>query len=185
MVTNLEIELKNDIRKKKVNKKQEKYSAVSHNIQSTPITVLKNMRCLKPWAANRGYLKIFACKNGKRKHYDVHRFVYECFRGDILPELQVDHIDNDRQNNCIDNLQLLTPAANCQKAPVGNRVGRKPRIPVISICVETGERKTVSSMNAAACALRVNPGCIFSIVRNKARSTQLKTNRLWYTFKKA
>ena len=57
---------------------------------------LKTMRCLKPCVV-RGYLKFFACKNGKRKNYQVHRFVYECFRGDILPELQVDHIDNDKQ----------------------------------------------------------------------------------------
>ena len=146
---------------------------------------LKTMRCLKPWTTNRGYLKIFACKNGKRKHYYVHRFVYECFRGDILPELQVDHIDNDKQNNCIDNLQLLTPAANCQKAPVGNRIGRKPRIPVISICVETSERQTFLSMHKAARILGVNPFCISSIVRNKARSTQSKTTGLWYKFEKA
>ena len=146
---------------------------------------LKTMRCRKLELHKNGYLKIDVCKNGKRKYYHVHRFVYECFRGDIPSDLQVDHIDNDKQNNCIDNLQLLTPAENCQKAHVGNRVGRKPRIPVISICVETSERKTFSSMNAAACALGVNSFCISRIVRNKARSTQSKTNGLWYTFEKA
>ena len=67
---------------------------------------LKTMRCIKTWTA-REYLKINVYKNGKRKKYHVHRFVYECFRRDILPELQVDHIDNDKQNNCIDNLQLI------------------------------------------------------------------------------
>ena len=87
------------------------------------------------------------------------------------------YIDNDKQNNCIDNLQLLTPAANCQKAPVGKRrENGKPRIPVISICVETGERQTFPSMSVAARTLRVNPGCIFSIIRNKTRSTQSKNN---------
>ena len=126
-------------------------------------------------------------KNSKRKNYQVHRFVFECFRGDIPSDLQVDHRDNDKQNNCIDNLQLLTPAENCQKASVdGNGIrGRRQPISVISICVETSERKTFSNMNAAARALRVNPGCIFKIVRNKARSTQSKTNGLWYTFEKA
>ena len=146
---------------------------------------LKTMRCLKPCVV-RGYLKFFACKNGKRKNYQVHRFVYECFRGDIPSELQVDHIDNNKQNNCIDNLQLLTPAENCQKAPVGNGIrGRRPPISVISICVESGERQTFLSMHKAARILEVNPGCIFRIVRNEARSTQSKTNGLWYTFEKA
>ena len=147
---------------------------------------LKTMRRLKPWLRRDGYLSIVAYKNGKRKYYSVHRFVYECFRGDILSELQVDHIDNDKQNNCIDNLQLLTPAANCQKAPVGKRrENGKPRIPVISICVETGERQTFPSMSVAARTLRVNPGCIFSIIRNKTRSTQSKTTGLRYKFEKA
>ena len=125
------------------------------------------MRRLKPETTNRGYSRIWVYKNGNPRHYCVHRFVFESFKGDIPIELQVDHIDNDKQNNCIDNLQLLTPAENCQKAPVGNRVGRKLRIPVISICIETSERKTFPSMNAAACALRVNPGCIFSILKKQ------------------
>ena len=148
---------------------------------------LKTMRCLKLWTTNCGYLKIDAYKNGKRKNYNVHRFVFESFKGDIPLKLQVDHIDNDKQNNCIDNLQLLTPALNCQKAHVGNRVGSKPRIPVISICVETSERKTFSSMNAAACALGVDRGLISRIVRKERGlvSTQSKTTQLWYTFEKA
>ena len=140
--------------------------------------------CLKPWVANRGYLKINAYKNGKRKTFYVHRFVYECFRGDILHELQVDHIDNDKQNNCIDNLQLLTPAANCQKDAPNRKINR-PAISVVSFCLETGERETFLSMGEAARALGVNPGLISSIVRNKAHSTQSKTIQLWYKFEKA
>ena len=146
---------------------------------------LKTMRRLKPWLHRDGYLSIVAYKNGKRKPYQVHRFVFECFRGDIPSELQVDHIDNDKQNNCIDNLQLLTPAENCQKAPVGKRrENGKPRIPVISICVETGERQTFPSMNSAARALGVSSGTISDIVRNKTRSTQSKTTGLRYKFEK-
>ena len=148
---------------------------------------LKTMRYRKLALHKNGYLKIDVWKNNKRKDYQVHRFVFECFRGDIPSDLQVDHRDNDKQNNCIDNLQLLTPAENCQKASVnGNGIrGGKPPISVISICIASGERKTFSSMNAAACALGVNSFCISRIVRNKARSTQSKTNGLWYTFEKA
>ena len=149
---------------------------------------LKTMRCLKPSTTNCGYLKFHACKNGKRKNYQVHRFVYECFRGDIPSELQVDHIDNNKLNNCIDNLQLLTPAANSQKAPVGNRRKncRRLPIPVISICLETGERQTFPSMREAARALGVDCGSISRIVRKERGlvSTQSKTTQLWYKFEK-
>ena len=145
---------------------------------------LKTMRRLKPWTAH-GYLKFHACKNGKRKPYQVHRFVFECFRGDIPPELQVDHIDNDKQNNCIDNLQLLTPAANSQKAPVGKRrENGKILISVVSICIETGERQHFPSMSVAARSLGVGSKLISRILRNKARSTQSKTTGQWYKFEK-
>ena len=146
---------------------------------------LKTMRRLKPETNNRGYSRIWVYKNGNPRRYCVHRFVFESFKGDIPIELQVDHIDNDKQNNCIDNLQLLTSVENCQKAPVGKRrENGKPPVSVVSICVETGERQTFPSMNGAARALRVSFGPISKIVRNKARSTQSKTTGQWYKFEK-
>ena len=148
---------------------------------------LRTMRNLKPWMNNRGYLRVCVCLNKKRKKYLLHRFVYECFRGEIPPELQVDHIDNNKKNNCIDNLQLLTPAANCQKAPAGKRDPRKPPISVVSICLASGERQTFPSMYAAGKELEVDAGQISKIVRKEIGrvSTQSKTTHLWYSFEKA
>ena len=148
---------------------------------------LKTMRNVKPWMNNCGYLYVNVRLNKKTKTYRLHRFVYECFIGDIPPELQVDHIDNDKVNNCIDNLQLLTPAANVQKAPVGKRGGKNLPIPVVSICLASGERQTFSSMRAAARALEVNVGQISRIMRKERGyvSTQSKTNGLLYSFEKA
>ena len=46
----------------------------------------------------------------------AHRFVYECFHGLIEDtKLEVDHIDSDKSNNSIDNLQLLSTAAHREK----------------------------------------------------------------------
>ena len=148
---------------------------------------LKTMCCRKLKLHRDGYLVLQLCKNGKRKNYSVHHFVYECFRGDISSELQVDHIDNDKQNNCIDYLQLLTPLANSKKASVdgnGIRGGRLP-ISVISICITSGERKTFSSMSVAARTIGIGSNIISKIVRNKAHSTKSKTTGLRYTFEKA
>ena len=148
---------------------------------------LKTMRCRKPKLHRDGYLVLQVWKNNKPKDYQVDRFVFECFRGDIPSDLQVDHRDNDRQNNSIDNLQLLTPSANSQKVSVdanGIRGGRPP-ISVISICIASGERKTFSSMSVAARTLGVGSRLISRIVRNEAHSTQSKTTGLRYTFEKA
>lgn len=147
---------------------------------------LRTMKNIKPRMNCRGYLLVDVYLNKKRKTYQHHRFVYECFKGDIPPELQVDHIDNDKKNNCIDNLQLLTSAANCQKAPAGKRDPRRPPISVVSICLASGERQTFPSMNAAARELGVYVGQISKIVRKEIGqvSTQSKTNGLWYSFEK-
>lgn len=53
--------------------------------------------------------------NGKSNHF-VHRIVFRAFIGDIPIGFQIDHIDGNKKNNSIDNLQLLTPSENTKKA---------------------------------------------------------------------
>lgn len=53
----------------------------------------------------RGYLFTGLSKNGKRKFYKVHRLVAQAFipNPDNLPE--VNHKDENKHNNCVDNLE--------------------------------------------------------------------------------
>ena len=46
----------------------------------------------------------------------VHRFVWEYFNGPIEKGLTVDHIDGNKLNNHIDNLQLLARGENSRKS---------------------------------------------------------------------
>lgn len=64
-----------------------------------------------------GYLFANLSKNGKHEKPKIHTLVYDHFgkgkrNGRILT---VDHWDNDKLNNRIDNLQLLTHRKNCIK----------------------------------------------------------------------
>lgn len=45
----------------------------------------------------------------------VHRWVYELFVGDIPSVMQIDHIDDNRSNNDVHNLRVVTPQENSQK----------------------------------------------------------------------
>lgn len=54
--------------------------------------------------------------DGKQHRYAAHRVVWEAFHGKPSPGLQVDHIDNDRLNYKLVNLQLLTRRQNAQKS---------------------------------------------------------------------
>jgi hypothetical protein len=50
------------------------------------------------------------------KMYLVHRFAYECNTQQMIPKgLQINHIDNCKTNNHIDNLELVTDYENKQK----------------------------------------------------------------------
>lgn len=46
--------------------------------------------------------------------YLGHRFMWECFNGAIPEGLVVNHIDHNKQNNALSNLELLTQEANVQ-----------------------------------------------------------------------
>ena len=58
----------------------------------------------------KGYVYVFLKRT---KGYRVHRLVYEAFIGPIPDGMQVNHIDEDKSNNRLDNLNLMTPKENC------------------------------------------------------------------------
>ena len=68
---------------------------------------------------NNGYhkIKIKMCSQ-KFIKYLVYRFVYVCFNGIIEDNKVIDHIDNNKQNNILSNLQLLTQSENCKKSSI-------------------------------------------------------------------
>lgn len=69
--------------------------------------------CVKPVPNENGYLSIKFIQNGKTKGYRVHQLVCRAFHGEPLPEqTDVNHIDNDRTNNCADNLEWATRREN-------------------------------------------------------------------------
>ena len=71
---------------------------------------------------NRDYIQhqIILHKNGKRKHFLIHRLVYQTFIGEIPNGYQIDHRDNNPQNNKLENLQLLTRSENIKKCFIDN-----------------------------------------------------------------
>ena len=71
---------------------------------------------LKPYLNIYNYYTIQLCKNGKVKLFKVHRLIYEVYNGTIPEGLCIDHIDNNKTNNNIDNLRLANRSENnCNK----------------------------------------------------------------------
>lgn len=66
-----------------------------------------------------GYEVVGLTKNKKTTSHLVHRIVFEAFNGKIPTGLTVDHIDSNKQNQKLENLQLLTNVENARKANIG------------------------------------------------------------------
>ena len=140
------------------------------------ILSLKSERILKMEKNDGGYLrfKIYNEKLEKRINYSQHRFEYEVFRGPIPRCLEVDHINEIKFDNRIKNLQLLTHNQNVEK---GNNK------PIISTCIENGEKRRFISIKKAANVLDINADYISKICRKKCKTATSKKDPKKYTFK--
>ena len=76
----------------------------------------KYKKFLTPTDNGHGYLRVNLWKNGKMKHFVVHRLVAEAYipNPENLP--QVDHIDGNKMHNYLNNLQWITNKDNCRKS---------------------------------------------------------------------
>ena len=67
---------------------------------------------LKAGKNQDGYFKLkLMCEEGKHT-FQVHRLIYEAFNGPIPQGLQVNHISEDKEDNRLINLNLMTPKEN-------------------------------------------------------------------------
>lgn len=70
-------------------------------------------RIMKPTKKQNGYYQIgLRDKNGDRKHYHIHRLVASTFIKNKGGKKYVNHIDGDKSNNNINNLEWVTQSEN-------------------------------------------------------------------------
>jgi hypothetical protein len=117
------------------------------------------------------YCVIGLTKDGKQKVLKVHRLVANVFLEDFEEKdkfnYHVDHIDGNKQNNHISNLQMLTHYENCFK-----RTGRNAFQKIKAVCIETGEDFIFNGQNEAARVLGINQGNIYNALVGRIKQTQ-------------
>jgi hypothetical protein len=95
---------------------------------NTSITTVMSIKQGKTWRGDesvrpckvsldsRHYPQIALCKNGVYTHKRVHRIMWEAFNGPIEGRLEVNHKNLKRDDNRLENLELLTHRENVQHA---------------------------------------------------------------------
>lgn len=80
----------------------------------------KKERILKYFFDKDGYKNLTLTKNGKAKKKKIHRLVAECFIKNPFNKPDVNHIDLDKSNNNVSNLEWVNKRENMKHASLNN-----------------------------------------------------------------
>lgn len=143
--------------------------------------VRNNKKILKP-TLKRGYLQIGLRKNGIRKFFQVHRLVADAFISNPNKLPQVNHIDENKLNNDVNNLEWCSVSYNNS---YGTRLKRvvetnKSRQPVILYDKEGNFLDEFFSIMEASRKTKINPSCIVRSCTSKS----IKPRKYIWRYKK-
>lgn len=100
------------------------------------------VRLLKQGKDKGGYFRVSLYKNGKTKAFLVHRLVATAFiPNNDIDKTEVNHIDENKQNNCVTNLEWVTSKDNINHGTRNKRAsksmkGHKPTRRRKVVCIE-------------------------------------------------
>ena len=131
---------------------------------------------LKVVKLNNGYLQVQLCKDGKAKGYLVHRLVAQAFLFNPNNLPVINHKDENKQNNKVENLEWCSSSYNNSYNDKGKKIGKKLRNnpkrskPVIGIDKVTGLILEFPSTHEASRQTGINQGNIASCLISKRKS---------------
>lgn len=140
------------------------------------------VRGVKSHLDHKGYRRVGLMVDGKQKWFRVHRLVAEYFIPNSENKSQVNHKDEDKVNNSIENLEWVTNKENSNHGTKGKRIAtshkklgtyqklaRMKSMPVIGTSLTDGEKKHYKSIRATA-EDGFNPGCVSNVLKGRAHT---------------
>ncbi|MGI6593488.1 MAG: NUMOD4 domain-containing protein [Christensenellales bacterium] len=82
---------------------------------------------MKPMVATNGYLVACLWKKGKQKKKLIHRLVAKAFLCNPNNHKEINHIDEDKTNNRVDNLEWCSRKYNMNYGSVGEKISKSNR----------------------------------------------------------
>lgn len=117
------------------------------------------------WKEHNGYLSVALQVKNKQKRYNVHRLVAQAFIPNPENKPQVNHIDGNKHNNRVDNLEWATREENMRHAAHELNALKTMYHPIPVTCVETG--KVYRSMSEAARDIGICPKTLSDTLHDK------------------
>ncbi len=138
----------------------------------------KTKRILKPSLNRGGYLQIVLCKNSKLKTLPVHRLTAIAFIPNPENKINIDHIDNNRLNNNVDNLRWATTQENAWN----RQITCKNKSGVKGISFDKRYQKWRSRMTIDGHDIHLG---YFETIEEATEARQLKANQVFGVFTNA
>lgn len=129
-----------------------------------------NNKFLYTWTDNTGYSQVALFKEGKKKHFRIHRLVAEGFVLNTKGKPFVNHIDGNKLNNHYSNLEWVTNSENTQHAYDNNLYKNTNRCEVDVFSLDGDFLQSFPSIRSLAKELNVNRKTVTSILKHKKRN---------------
>ena len=107
---------------------------------------------MTPRKNNSGYQLVTICNAGKKYDCTVHRLVWETFVGPIPEGMQINHKDENKSNNSLENLEIMTPKQNANYGTRNIRTGLSLSKPIAKLDMTTG--KILKEYPSLSCAMK-------------------------------
>lgn len=129
-------------------------------------------KILKHGLNKQGYHRVNLYNESGMKSKFVHRLVAQAFIPNPENKSEVNHIDEDKTNNNVNNLEWSTRQDNINHGTRNKRSSIKQSIPIIATNLKTGESREFYGTNECARQLSLDSGNICKVL--KGRLTQFK-----------
>ena len=128
-------------------------------------------RILKPTTNKGNYLLVILYKNKKMKTYYIHRLVALTFLPNPQNLPEINHIDEDKTNNCVDNLEFCDRKYNINYGTRIKRFSESVSKKIDQFDLDGNFIRTWSSMCQAERELGISNGKISQCCKGKRIST--------------
>ena len=147
---------------------------ISHYVKTKNSLRFYKGHVLPQYLNRYGYLSVKFSVNGKTVNLSAHRIIASCFLPNPLGLLEVNHINGDRADNRLSNLEWCTHEYNMEYKEKHGRSAKEsvPKSPIYAIDLKTCEKLWFESQHEAGRELGVSQGNIYDVLTGKHKQAK-------------